>query len=185
MASSRSESASSAPVGSVWWIQLNIPLKITAKCHGQYRYFIVFPLIRVSRARDGFWMIEAVERKTTRIPWCICLWMECIYFLSVSTHLSFTQQEMNYPGNGFGCRAFSSPAWRFDRRHAGWSGPTARWRATERLPPETLKCRIRLCAAEKQCVCLLCVRAFSPLQPVRDYKGLTHRKRAKDIWNLI
>lgn len=27
------------------------------------------------------WMIEAVERKTTRIPWCICLWMERIYFL--------------------------------------------------------------------------------------------------------
>lgn len=54
MASSRSESASSAPVGSTWWIQLNIPLKITAKCHGQYRYFIVFPLIRVSRVRDGF-----------------------------------------------------------------------------------------------------------------------------------
>ncbi len=54
MASSRSESASSAPVGSTWWIQLNIPLKITAKCHGQYRYFIVFPLIRVSRVQDGF-----------------------------------------------------------------------------------------------------------------------------------
>lgn len=54
MASSRSESASSAPVGSTWWIQLKIPLKITAKCHGQYRYFIVFSLNRVSRVRDGF-----------------------------------------------------------------------------------------------------------------------------------
>lgn len=163
MASSRSESASFAPAR---WTQLNIPLKIRAKCHSQYRYFIVFPLIRVSGVAGSLlfgWLRQWRGRQHASHDASVSEWSVFTFFC---THFSSTQQEMNYPGNGFGSgapsfRVFFFSRVEFDRRHIGWSGPTARWRATERLPLENLKRRMRLWATEKQCICVLCVCVFS------------------------
>ncbi len=105
MASSRSESASSAPVGSMWWIQLNIPLKITAKCHGQYRYFIVFPLIRVSRARHGFCLDDWGSGEEDNTHPMMHLSLNGAYLLSFSFHSFFFYTAGDeLPGEWIGMR---------------------------------------------------------------------------------
>lgn len=153
MASSRSESASSAPVGSVWWIQLNIPLKITAKCHGQYRYFIVFPLIRVSRARDGFCLDDWGSGEEDNTHPMMHLPLNGVYLLSFSFHsFVFYTAGDELPGEWIRMQSFffsSMEIWQKTRRLIGThSEVKGDWKTSSRdseVQNQIVCCRKTMC----------------------------------------
>lgn len=186
MASSRSESASFAPVGSTWWTQLNIPLKITAKCHGQCRYFIVFPLIGASRVRDGFCSDDWGSGEEDNTHPMMHLSLNGAYLLSFHSFFFYAAGD-ELPGEWIRMRRSLIPSL-FLLPRGDLTDDTRADRDPQRGEGRLKDFLRRLWSKEWDCVlwkkqriCLLCVRVFSPLPPVWDYKGLTHRKRAKDI----